>query len=205
LPVSRASVRAAHCGSLRVVALLGIDRLFRRRAEPASREEELVTLRARFRAQPSAREAGPEAVASAKRLRELRVEMAAAFEDVNACRTCARGRPEPNGHWQGGSCCGSNTLDLFSAEEVASLKLSGVTASDLTPPRADHAGCVFRGPTGCSLAPEQRPSICVRYICLELRAEVRDGGERWQRLSQLGAALRDESTRFAALRERGPT
>ncbi len=178
--------------------LLGIDRLLRRRAEPASREAELVTLRARFRAQPSAREAGPEAVLSAKRLRELREEMTAAFGEVRACHGCARRRPEPNGHWDGGSCCGSRTLDLFSPEEVAALKLAGVSASDLVPPRADHAGCAFRGPSGCSLPPAHRPSICVRYICLELRAELLDD-PRWRRLSKLGAALRDESTRFAAL------
>src|SRR4051812_18271283 len=150
--------------------LLPLERLFRRRAQPASREEEIVRLRARFRAQPSARQAGPDAVASAERLRALRVEMAAAFDDVDACRSCARGRPEPNGHWAGGSCCGSRTLDLFTDEEVASLKLAGISASDLEPPRGDHAGCAFREEAGCSLPPERRPSLCVRYICIELRA-----------------------------------
>ncbi|HEY8074150.1 MAG TPA: hypothetical protein VIF62_08575 [Labilithrix sp.] len=181
--------------------LLGIDRLLRRRAEPASREAELVTLRARFRAQPSAREAGPDAVASAKRLRELREALAAAFGEVDACHTCARKRPEPNGHWAGGSCCGASTLDLFTAEEVASLKLAGIAATDLEPPRGDHAGCAFRGETGCSLPPAHRPSLCVRYVCIELRGELLDpaNAEKWRRISKLAAALRDESTRFAAL------
>lgn len=190
------------------MALLGIDRLLRRRAEPASREEELVRLRARFRAQPSAREAGPEAVASAERLKSLRVEMASAFGDVNACGSCARGRPEPNGHWVGGSCCGSRTLDLFSPAEVAALKLVGVSARNLEPPRSDHAGCAFRGPDGCSLSPEHRPNICVRYVCLELRAELIESAardealaERWRRITKLGAALRDEAERFARLLE----
>jgi hypothetical protein len=186
------------------MALLGIDRLLRRRVEPGSREDELSRLRARFRAQPGAREAGPEAVASAERLRALRAEMAAAFAGVRSCHTCARGRPEPNGHWDGGSCCGGRTLDLFSAHEVASLKLAGVSASDLVPPRTDAAGCAFRGPEGCVLAPEQRPSLCVRYVCLELRAELRgdetpDGRARWKRITALGAAVRDESARFAEL------
>jgi hypothetical protein len=188
--------------------LLGIDRLLRRRAEPASREEELSRLRARFRAQPSARESGPEVVASAKRVQALKVELAAAFTDVRACRACARGRPEPNGHWEGGCCCGSRTLDLFSTEEVHALSLAGVSASDLVPPRADHAGCAFRGPAGCSLAPAHRPAICVRYVCLELRAELLDAAtpelrERWTRIAKLGAALRDEFARFAAARETG--
>ncbi len=179
--------------------LVPLSRLFRR-VEPRSRDDELTTLRARFRAQPSSREAGAAAVACAKRLRDLRVEMARAFAEagVTACGSCARGRPEPNGHWPGGSCCGSRTLDLFSAPEVAALKLVGVAARDLVPPRADHAGCAFRGPAGCSLPPAHRPSICVRYICLELRAELLDD-PRWKRISTLAAALRDESIRFAAL------
>lgn len=190
------------------MALLGIDRLLRRRAEPASREDELARLRARFRAQPSTREAGVEAVECAKRLRALRVEISKAFADVTSCHTCARGRPEPNGHWQGGSCCGGNTLDLFSPHEVAALKLVGISARDLVPPRADHAGCAFRGAEGCVLPPEQRPNICMRYICLELRAELLEGSkdagpraERWRTIARLGAALRDESAHLAALLE----
>jgi hypothetical protein len=172
--------------------------LLRRSAKPRSRRDELGTLAARFRAQPSAREAGPEAVESAKRLRELRGELSAAFANVQACASCAKGRPEPNGHWPGGSCCGSRTLDLFTPTEVAALKLASVSMSDLDPPAGDHAGCAFRGERGCSLAPEHRPSLCVRYVCLELRAEVREKPE-WRRISELGAALRDEAARFESL------
>src|SRR4051812_13224227 len=80
-----------------VAMLLPLARLLRRRsAEPGSRAEELDAWRARFRAQPSSREAGAAAVESAKRLRELRVEMSAAFAGVEACHSCAKGRPEPN-------------------------------------------------------------------------------------------------------------
>lgn len=176
--------------------LLPLERLLRRRSvEPRSRADELAALRARFRAQPSTGEAGPAAVESARRLRQLRVSMSAAFTDVEACHGCARKRPEPNGHWPGGSCCGARTLDLFTATEVASLKLAGVPFADLRPPRGDHAGCAFRGETGCSLAPEHRPNICVRYVCLELRAELLEKPE-WRRISELGAALRDEFARF---------
>ncbi len=178
--------------------LLPIARLLRRSSEPASREDELARLRARFRAQPSARAAGPEAVASAARLRELRAAMSAAFEKVEACHGCGKKRPEPHGHWAGGACCGARTLDLFSPTEVASLALAGIRARDLEPPRGDHAGCAFRGASGCSLAPEERPNVCVRYVCLELRAELLDKPE-WRRVSELGAALRDEFARFEAL------
>ena len=172
--------------------------LLKRPPEPRSRADELSTLAARFRAQPSAREAGRAAVESARRLRELRAEMSAAFANVEACKSCAKARPEPHGHWSGGSCCGSRTLDLFTPTEVAALKLASVSMSDLAAPHGDHAGCAFRGETGCSLAPQHRPSLCVRYVCLELRAEVRDKPE-WRRISELGAALRDESARFESL------
>ncbi len=178
--------------------LLPLERLFRRRYEPASRDEEMATLRARFRAQPSKREAGDEAVKSAERLRELRVEMAAAFENVEACHGCAKRRPAPHGHWPGGACCGSRTLDLFSPSEVASLALAGVRAKDLEPPSGDHAGCAFRGAAGCSLPPAHRPNICVRYVCLELRAELLEKPE-WRRISTLGAQLRDEARAFESL------
>jgi hypothetical protein len=175
--------------------LLPISRLFRKRD---ARDDELATLRARFSAAPSAREAGTEAVASAARLKELRIAMSRAFENVEACSGCGKKRPEPHGHWPGGACCGSRTLDLFTQHEVASLKLAGVTARALEAPKGDHAGCAFRGERGCSLSAEQRPNICVRYICLELRAEVIDKPE-WRAISKLGAELRDEFARFESV------
>jgi hypothetical protein len=175
--------------------LLPIERLFRKRD---SRDEELATLRARFRSQPSAREAGADVVASAARLRELRVAMSRAFANVDACSSCGKKRPEPHGHWKGGACCGSRTLDLFTKHEVASLALAGIRARDLEPPKGDHAGCAFRGERGCSLTPEERPNICVRYICLELREELLAKPE-WREISKLGAALRDEYARFESL------
>jgi hypothetical protein len=180
------------------VLLLPIERLFRRQAEPRSREQELGALRARFRAQPGRGDADAEVAESAQRLRALRIEMAAAFDGVEACGSCAKGRPEPNGHWAGGSCCGSRTLDLFTPAEVAALKVAGTRPKDLRPPEGDHAGCAFRAESGCALPAEHRPSLCVRYVCLELRAELHEKPE-WRRISALGAKLRDESARFEAL------
>ena len=177
---------------------LPLERLLSRSARPQTREDELQTLRARFRAQPGPREAGPSAVESARRLRTLRVETSAAFNGVEACGSCAKGRPEPNGHWRGGHCCGGRTLDLFTPTEVAALKLAGVRAKDLRAPAGDHAGCAFRDEQGCALPPEHRPNICVRFVCLELRAELREG-ESWRKVSVLAAALRDESARFERL------
>jgi hypothetical protein len=48
--------------------------------------------------------------------------------------------------------------------------------------------------------PDHRPSLCVRYVCLELRAELVEKPE-WRRISMLGAALRDEAARFESLLE----
>jgi hypothetical protein len=178
--------------------LVPLRQLVRRyRVAPRSRADELARLRARFRAAPGAREAGPEAVASARRLKELRVAMSASFSVADACGGCAKGHPEPQGHWRGGACCGCRTLDVFSPAEVASLKLAGVSAGALETPSGDHAGCAFRGPTGCSLSAEQRPNVCVRYLCFELRAELVEKPE-WRRISRLGAELRDEFKRFEA-------
>ena len=134
-------------------------------------------------------------------MRRLRRSLAAELErpDVHACRGCARGHPQPEGRWPGGHCCGGNTLEIFSATEVAALKLAGTAPGDWQPPIGDHAGCAFRGRDGCSLAPEHRPTICLRYICLELRAELKSRGQA--RVFELAAALRDAHDRFAALED----
>jgi hypothetical protein len=120
-----------------------------------------------------------------------------ALGEVEACRGCAKGHPLPAGRWQGGHCCGGRTLHIWSADEVAALRLGGTRFADLDPPRSDHAGCIYRGPLGCSLAPQDRPTICVRFLCLELRGELRED-PRWREVSRLGAELRDT---FAALME----
>jgi hypothetical protein len=177
--------------------VISVRQLVDRLRHPRSRAADLAALRARFAAQPSRWEASEAAIASARRLRELRAELARAFGALEACSGCARGRPEPHGHWDGGHCCGTETLNVFTADEVAALKLGGGRVG--RPPSGDHAGCAFRGERGCSLEPADRPSICVRYVCLELRAELRERPE-WKRVSELCAELRDEQARFAAMR-----
>ena len=140
-------------------------------------------------------------MALASELRRLRRALAAELEhaDVQSCHGCARGHPLPAGRWAGGHCCGGNTLEIFSATEVAALKLAGTTPRDWKPPRDEHAGCAFRGHDGCSLPPEDRPTICLRYICLELREELKSRGQ--QPVFELAAALRDAQERFAALED----
>jgi hypothetical protein len=173
--------------------LISPRQLLDRLRHPRSRADELSALRARFRAQPSRREASPERVAAAERLRALRIEMARATEAAApaSCSTCAKGHPLPHGHWSGGHCCGGRTLDVWTAAECASLKLAGTDASSLEPPPGDHAGCTFRGERGCSLAPEDRPSICLRYVCLDLRAELKRTGV-WPEIARIAKAIETE-------------
>jgi hypothetical protein len=164
---------------------------------PRSRADDLAALRARFSAQPSAREAGPSAVASARRQRALRRALSEAIAAVDACSSCAKGHPTPHGHWDGGHCCGGATLDIWSRFECATLKLGGTDPAALEPPSGDHAGCAFRGERGCSLQPEDRPSICVRYLCVDLRRELR-ARDDWALVSRLAAELAAEQRQLAA-------
>lgn len=60
---------------------------------------------------------------------------------------------------------------------MRTLKIAGTRADRLDPPRSDHAGCSFRGPEGCSLPAEDRPSLCVRYLCMDLRREITEHPE----------------------------
>ena len=178
--------------------LISPRQLLDRLRHPRTRADELSALRARFRALPTRRESSPERIASAETLRRLRGELSRATGSPSSCTTCAKGHPEPAGHWRGGHCCSGRTLDIWSQDECAALKLAGTDAADLEPPRGDHAGCTFRGERGCSLPPEDRPSLCLRYVCLDLRKELNETGE-WADVARLGDALTREQKRFATL------
>ena len=175
--------------------MISVRSLVDRLRHPISRVRELESLRARFAAQRSRREAGPELVAMAEEVKQKKLELADALAGAKACSGCAVRHPPPGGHWPGGYCCGTQTLAVFSQNEVAALKLSGTRATRLTPPAGDHAGCTFRSGIGCSLDVADRPSICVRYVCLELRAELR-AEPRWKRISICSRALDVAFTRF---------
>lgn len=153
--------------------------LLDRMRHPRSRADELAALRARFRAQPGRAEATDREIELCDELRALRSAASDALGGLatSACRGCARGHPGPPGRWPGGHCCGGRTLEIWSADEVRTLKVAGGRASSLEPPRSEHAGCAFRGPEGCSLPPEDRPTICVRYVCTDLRREITEHPE----------------------------
>jgi choline dehydrogenase-like flavoprotein len=136
-----------------------------------------------------------EAALLAKELRELRPRVLAAFAAVNACHGCAKGRSEPHGHWSGGFCCGGRTDGVFDDHEVAALALGGTRPGDLQAPPGDHAGCAFRGPEGCSLDARDRPNLCVRFVCRELEAELREDGA-WPAVRALTRELETTFARF---------
>jgi hypothetical protein len=172
---------------------VGVRYLVDRLRHPRSRADELARLRARFAAQPSRWQASRRAAELAAELAALRVEMHRQLGRIDVCAGCARNHPLPAGRWDGGHCCGGQTLRIFAPLEVAALKLGGVAVRRYRAPRDEHAGCAFRGPSGCSLAAAERPTICLRYVCIELRQTLKDDG-RWPPIAALNRQL---SRRFA--------
>ncbi len=141
---------------------------------------------------------GPEERSLATQMRSLRREILTALGPVHACRTCAEGYPPPNGHWPGGYCCGGVTEALFTEVEIACLMVAGTRPRHLRPPRSEQAGCLFRGPRGCSLSFEDRPNRCVSYLCNDLMRELAKGN-RLAQIEALCAALEQSLQRYGAL------
>ncbi|HEU0036190.1 MAG TPA: hypothetical protein VFQ53_36505 [Kofleriaceae bacterium] len=176
--------------------LIAVERLLIKIRQPRSRADELIELRRRLRAERAATiDADERALAEAVHARKLAVS--AALRDVRSCASCATGAPWPRGHYDGGDCCAGTTADLFDDHELAALAHAGTRPRDLVPPRDDHAGCAFRGATGCSLDVAHRPARCVHYLCDQLRRELHDRGELDAIEARL-AALNAEMQRFTA-------
>lgn len=80
---------------------------------------------------------------------------------------------------------------MFSPAEVRALSSAG----QLPPPLEDHppgdAGCIFRGPRGCSAEVEARPVRCLLYVCDELSAELSVEPEALHAVRAGRVALRD--------------
>ena len=174
--------------------LVPVAALLRRWRGPDARASEVADVRRRI-ASASRRPATDEVRALALELRALRPQVLDAFQGVRSCTGCGKGRPEPHGHWNGGFCCGGATSGVFDDDEVAALALAGTRAKHLKAPGGDHAGCAFRGPTGCSLDAVDRPSLCVRFACRELEAELRASGQ-WERVRSLTKRLEKTFARF---------
>jgi len=134
-------------------------------------------------------------------MRDLRARLIEALGSVESCGSCAKGHPLPFGRWDGGHCCGSRTEVLFSDDELAALKLAGTTARELRPPTTELAGCAFRGASGCSLDPRDRPTLCVRYLCRDLEREIASRPDK-RHIREIQAELSGCFSRFAELRAR---
>lgn len=179
--------------------LISAKYLIDRMRHGRSRADELLDLRQRLAAAAPAGMAGADEASTAQALLLQRHAISRAIGEVKSCRSCALGHPEPNGHWAGGHCCGARTADLFNDDEVAALRLSGTTAGRLRAPTGDHAGCSFRGATGCSLGTADRPNLCVRYLCPDLTRELHGRGDLPQ-IEALCGELEETYLHFIALR-----
>lgn len=132
-------------------------------------------------------------------LRALRRQIADELGPIDACRSCAHGLPAPEGRYAGGHCCSSDTHVLFSPDEASSLAMAGTRARHLATPSCEQAGCAFRGATGCSLEVEDRPNVCVMYLCTAARHELHDRGAL-DRAESLIAALEEDFAAFTRAR-----
>jgi hypothetical protein len=180
----------ASTATIGITARYLLDRL----TQPRIRADEIRSLRLKFstpRGQPSAEE-----VRIAGTLLELRQTLSACFRNVRVCGGCVQ---PPTPGWPGGHCCSGRTEQLFTDLEISALRLSGTRYWHLRLPRSDQQGCVFRGPKGCSLHPRHRPTLCVRYTCLELEAELGQTAQRCK-IRALQKELRILSEQFARVR-----
>ena len=133
-----------------------------------SRADALAELRRRLAVRSGRHPVTTQERADAEELRALRETVSNALGTCDCCATCADGHPPMHGRYPGGDGGGGGTENVYSSDEIAALRLSGTRPGDLVAPRGEHAGCVFRGATGCSLPPVHRPNICVSHLCREL-------------------------------------
>lgn len=176
---------------------VALDRLLRRQVP--SRAGELRELTGRLRAERAALP-GTDERAAALAIRALKTTLSRAVGEVRCCSSCAQGMPLPGGAFAGGHCCSGHTPEIFDDVEVAALAQGGTRPRDLPAPTTEHAGCAFRGPTGCTLAAENRAALCHRYVCNDLRRELHRS-DRLDEVERLCGELDEAYRRFAKLRE----
>ena len=177
---------------------VALDRLLVRIRHVPSRAAELSALRERLRAELRI-EPDAEERTAALEVRRFKRVLADASGAVEECGRCGTKMPLPGGAFAGGYCCQAATADLFSDDEVALLAQGGTRLADLEAPRSLHAGCTFRGDKGCTLETEDRPAVCVRFACAELRRELHRKG-RLDEVERLETALDEAYNHFARLR-----
>lgn len=158
--------------------LISVERLLIKLRHPPSRADELNELRRRIR-EELATDLDDEERGLAREVHERKQRVARSLGAVRSCSSCASGQPWPVGHYRGGACCSGVTAELFDDDELAALVHAGTRPRHLVaPPRTDdHAGCAFRGGTGCTLELAHRPARCVHYVCTTLRRELHRNGQ----------------------------
>lgn len=144
---------------------------------PRAVARELIDLRRSMARVPHDERLSQAEITLAREMLDLRLAMEIHLAGVQSCSTCARGCPPPRGIFDGGDCCSSPTYKLFSPEEVVALWATGTRPRHLRSRATVPAGCIFRGPLGCSLPARHRPNACTGYICPELGRELHARGD----------------------------
>lgn len=175
--------------------LIAVERLLLKLRQPATRATDLIELHRRLR-EEVATPADPEEAALARAILAQKQRVASELGAVTSCGSCAKGQPEPVGHYAGGACCSGVTNDLFDANELGALVHAGTRVGDLRAPRTDHAGCAFRAEDRCTLELAHRPARCVHYVCDGLRRELHAKG----RLDAIERELAELNHRVQAYR-----
>jgi hypothetical protein len=189
------AVPGAHTRCLSA-ALTVVRYALERWTRPRQRAQEVCRVRRRLSCQGTPPRVSAEEQRLARHLLRMREALAARFRGVEACTRCVR---PYSPSWPGGHCCSGHTDLLFTDDELGALRLSGTTPARLRPPRAEPAGCAFRGPTGCSLEPAHRPCLCVRYTCRELEAELASRSD-YEAIKSLQQGIKLAFDRFATHR-----
>ncbi len=184
--------RANRLGAPAFVVWRWLAKVVRQRRAPRARLAALRLLRMRFAEDRAGGRASPEERTLAHALRRSREEIVRATGPVRACAVCAVKAPLPMGRWAGGYCCGGKTENLFDDVEVAALRAGGTRLRDLRGGPPEPAGCLFRGPAGCTLPPRHRPNRCLRYMCRDLQRDLHARG----RLDALEAAAAENERLF---------
>jgi hypothetical protein len=109
--------------------------------------------------------------AEARRLAALRERIVEVMGSPASCSGCAARLPGATPGWPGGHCCSGAVANVTTDTELVPLVLAGrrLDRARLT---REHRGCVFREAGGCTLGAADRPSVCVRYMCRDLSAEL---------------------------------
>jgi hypothetical protein len=109
--------------------------------------------------------------AEARRLAALRERIVEVMGSPTSCAGCAAKLPGAVPGWPGGHCCSGDIAKVTTNAELVPLVLAG-RRLDRARTAREHHGCVFREAGGCTLSAADRPSVCVRYVCRDLSAEL---------------------------------